>query len=352
MDAGRSEGYTTMYANRLVADISDGMIKLLYGTRNKIKAFGLIPIPKESVTESRIVNIDAIRSEIQDFLLDKNIKSKQISYVINGQGLVIRNIELPAISEKNTEESVRWELNRNLPEEGKDYYIDYQIAGSTGSGKSRILKTLAVAAPVERIEQYVELTDSLNLKLLSVDIFGNSVARVFGKNKNGKEDNGIGVIYIGAETTRMCIIEKGNLAVEREVPFGIENLVREIMKKKEIGEYEARVYLTEQFGFQEAGDENEVNERLKYLMDNVFSSFQKVIQFHNTGRTRKNLDEIFIIGLGAAIPELDRYLTRTLGMAATAVRDPIHIGRKISYPSDFNFMHYAGTYGMLLRREK
>lgn len=339
-----------MDSNRLVAEISDGAIKILYGTKRKIKAYGLVPIPEGSVTESRMINIDSIRAIIQEFLNENNINAKGISYVINGQGLVIRNMEIPAISEKNTEEAVRWELNRSLPENGKDYYIDYQIFGSSGSGKTRILKALAVAAPTERIEQYVELTDCLNLKLNSIDIFGNCVARVFGKKKN--RDNGTGVIYIGNETTRMCIIEKEALAVEREVPFGIENLVREIIKKTDVSERDAREYLASEFGLLENAEESELYERLRRLMDNVFSSFQKVVQFYVTGRTVKTLDEIYIIGVGASITNLDQYLTRSLGMETTAVLEPMHIGSRLVTPPEFDFRHYPGVYGMLLRREE
>ena len=341
-----------MYSNRLVVDISDGAIRILYGTRKRIKQFGLLKIPEGSMTDSRMLSIDSIRTVIQEFLNENNINAKKISYVISGQELIVRNMEIPAIGEKNIEESVRWELNRSLPEGGKDYYIDHQINGSSGSGKSRVLRTLTVAAPADRIEQYVELSDSLNQKLQSVDIFGNSIARVFDYKKKQKEDNGAGIIYFGNVISRMCIIEKGSLIVEREVPFGLENLKREIMKRKTIEAQEASRYLGEEFGLHDDVEENELNDRLRQLINNVFSSFQKVIQFYVTGRTNKNLDEIFVTGFGVSIPGLENYVAQVLRAETTVILEPIHIGSKLAAPPDFDFRHYLGAYGMLLRREE
>jgi Tfp pilus assembly protein, ATPase PilM len=340
-----------MDSNRLIADIDDSVIKILYGTQKKIKRFGLIPVPKGSMTANRMLDLDLVSNAIHGFLSDENINTKNISYVIHGQDIVVRNLEVPAISEKNIEESVQWELNHGLPDGGKNYCLSHQISGSEGSGKARVFKILAVAAPSERIEQYVELSDRLNMNLLSIDISGNSIARQFRRKKKLKEDNGTGVIYFGNEYMRMHILEKGNLAVEREVLFGLENLVREILKRHETEDMYAWSYLSDSFSLVANPEDNELNERLIYLINNVLSSFQKVIQFYATGRTIKSLDEIFITGPGAFINGLDQYVARALGANTTLILSPSDIGAKPNVPNGFDFKHFLSAYGMLLRRE-
>lgn len=347
----RNRVFTTK--NKLAVDIGSQHIKVLYGTDKKIKKFGLLETPDGCIDDNRILNVEKIDQVINEFLLAEKIDTKKISYVIHGQDIIVRDLDIPKMDAKNIEEAVRWEINRNLPESGKNYYLDYQILKIEEAGKKKGMKVLAVAVPIERINAYMELTQMLGLDIDAIDISGNSVARVFNPpGKAKKTDYGIGVIFIGSKGTGISIIESGNLIVEREVPFGTDNLIREIVKRNQVEAAEAYRYLINDFSFENSEEEGKTNERLKSLLDNVFSSFQKVIQFYGAGRERKLLDEVFVTGSGSGLKGLELYLAKSLGSPVTIIDGTSMIKKKIELPVGCDAKYFLSAYGMLLRRDQ
>lgn len=340
-------------ANKLAVDIGSSNIKILYGTSRAVKQFGLINTPLDSIVDNKIMNVDLICDVINDFLKSKKIKTKNISYSINGQDISVSHLELPGMNETNLTKSVIWEVNKNLPNNGDNYYIDYQILNTSKLNGNKIQKVIAVGAPTDKIDKYVELSEKLKLKITAIDLAANSIARVFSEvGMMKKQNKSIGIIDIGNKTTEIIIIENGKLFIEREVPFGRVNFIREIARKRQIENDEALEYLSKDFNFEDIHENDEVENRIRSLFDNVLSSFQKVIQFYGTGKTQKLLDEIYITGGGCQIKGINKYVANFLGSPAEVADSPLKIRKKVKLPIGCDFKYYLSTYGILLRRDK
>lgn len=336
--------------NKLVVEITTEYIKILYGNSSSVKRFGLIETPMETVSENRILKPETISELIEGFMMENKIRTKHISYSISGQDISVRHIEVPSLDKKNLFSAVKWEASRSLPDNGENYYTDYQIITSSKSGKSKLFKVLAVSAPSERIDKYVDLSNLLGVKLKAIDLSANSIARIFSVYKKSKKlENSVGVINLGVKTTEIIVVENGKLFVQREVPFGRENLIREIVRRQNIEHQEATKYLTNNFDFDNINDINEVDFRIRTLYDNVLDSFQKVIQFYATGKTQKLLDEIYITGIGSEIKGIEKYTGSFLSSKATVIDTPKVLKKNIKIPEDCNFRHFLSVYGMLLR---
>lgn len=338
---------------KLAVDIGSNNIKILYGTGRRISQYGLVKTPIDSVIDNKVLKVEAVADVIHEFLKEKKIRARAISFAISGQDIAVSHIEVPGMSEQNLEKTVKWEVNKNLPNNGENYYVDYQILSSTKNNNKKIYKVLAVAAPVEKVDKYVELAENLNLRLNAVDLAANSIARVFTNASIIKKQNRtIGVIDIGTKTTEIIIIENGKLFVEREVPFGRENFIREITRRRQIEIADASNFLISEFNFAKIDEEDELGNRIRNLFDNVLSSFQKVIQFYTMGRTQKFLDEIYITGGGCQINGIEDYIAEFLGSPTEIADNPTKIKKKVKLPSGCDFKYYLSAYGILLRRDK
>lgn len=337
----------------LAVDIGSDNIKILYGNSKVIKHFGLIKTPEESVSDNRILNTEIISGLIYEFLKVKKINTKKISFAISGQDIAVKHIEIPAMDEKSLINAVKWEINRTLPDNGENYNLDYEILDVSRTTGKKIYKVLAVSVPNERIDKYVELSKLLNLNLNAIDLSSNSIARVFGSIGLKKIYNkSIGIIDLGGKTTEVIIIENGKLFIERGVPFGRDNFVREISRRRQVESDEALRYLTKSFNFEKIDEDNEVDNRIRTLFDNVLSSFQKVIQFYTTGKTQKNLDEIYITGTGCEIMGIEKYISNYLNSPSIITDTPKKINKNLKLPKECNFGYFLSTYGILLRRDK
>lgn len=338
---------------KLAVDIGSNNIKILYGTGRRIKQYGLVKTPLDSVIDNKVLKVEAVGEVIHEFLKARKIRAKTISFAISGQDIAVSHIEVPGMDEANLDKTVKWEVNKNLPNNGENFYVDYQILNTIKSKGKKVHKILAVAAPVDKVDKYVELADNLNLKLNAIDLAANSIARVFTSAGIIKKNNKtIGVIDIGTKTTEIIIIENGKLFVEREVPFGRENFIREIMRRRQIENAEAMHFLNTEFNFKNVDENDELGNRIRSLFDNVLSSFQKVIQFYTMGRTEKFLDEIYITGGGCQIKGIEGYIGDFLGSPTEIADNPKKIKKKVKLPQGCDFKYYLSAYGILLRRDK
>jgi type IV pilus assembly protein PilM len=225
-------------------------------------------------------------------------------FSISGSDIVIRQTEIPVMDEENIRDTVTWEMNQYLPQEGQDHYIDFEILEKNAGSEQKTYKVLVVAAPKEKIESYLELSQRLNLKLRAIDVSANCVARIFKTKVNNISNESLGVINIGSKNSNIILVENGKLFMEREVPFGTENVIREISRRLDMSQEEAEHYLYNIFSFKNINEEDEIQKRIQTLFDNVFSTFQKVIQFYSNGKVKKNLDGIYFSNVNNAIDGL------------------------------------------------
>lgn len=342
--------------NVLAIDLDSRHIKVLLGKsmikRTSIKKAYLIDTPEDSVSGGTVKNIAAVAEAIKNFLEKEKVKANQVCFAIHGQDILVRHIEIPIMDEKNLRKSVELEVNQFLPDGGVNHYMDYKILENEITKEKKIYKILVAAAPRDKIDIYVQLAEALGLKLSAVDISSNCVARVFeSSGRISGIDQNIGIINIGSDSSEIVILNAGKLSIDREVPFGLDNLIREIAKKLEVEYDVAYDYLIKKFNFKNIDQKDELNARIQFLFDNVLSSFLKVIQFYNTGKAEKKLDNIFIIGSGCDIPGIESYARSYFGSPVRVVNSPKIIGQEGNFPNEEEFKYHINTVGLLLRKE-
>lgn len=336
----------------MAVDIGDSYIKVLIGSRTKIKLCGLIKTPEKSVLDDNLIETDSIRDSIRGFLEQNKVTPGYVSFALHGQDIVIRHLEMPFMDEKGLRKSVEWEIAQYLPENGMNYYIDYEILGKVNTKEKKVYNLLVVAAPKGKINKFVELSYGLNLKLKSIDIGANCLARVFRQSvKSQNDETSIGIIDIGYRNSNTIILDDGKLFIEREIPFGVKNAVMEISKSLNTDDNASYEYLYNKFNFNNVTNENEVDKRVQYIFENALSTFEKVIQFYTTGRTKKSLDKIFIVGGGSGIPGINRYIKDYFGCPVYIVGSVDNLINGIKFPEGFDFKVYANAVGLLLRKE-
>lgn len=341
-----------MFNNDVIAlDLASENIKMLVGNKNRIKVCETFNISREN--EGEELDLEYIEDSINTCLKENKVNTKEVSLAIHDQEIVIRHIEVPIMNEKDIRNAIEFELNQYLPGSGKNHYIDYEIIDKINKKDKKLYKLLVVSAPRDKIDKYAELADKLNLKLKSIDISSNCVARVFSNiSKSNKQNSSIGVINIQNKLSNIIIMEKGKLFIEREVPFGINNLIRELENRASLSNSQAKTYLNKEININDTDENDEVLRRMQTMLDNVFASFNKVIQFYatGTGRTSRKLDYIYVIGEGGKINGISEYISRYFETPINIVDSLEKVKIKTKMPGDSNITKYIDAFGLLLRK--
>lgn len=340
-----------MSADCLAVDIGSSFIKVMFGNRKEVKSCEMLPTPEGSLEDNKIVNTDMIVSALDAYIKQKlqKKKIKNISFVIHGQDIIVRHSESPMMDDKGLRNSVEWEMSQYLPENGQNHYIDYEILEKINTRDKKVCKILVVAAPKEKIDALISIARGLRLSIKSVDLSSNCLARSI-KNASRMEKS-IGVIDFGYKTTCLSIIDNGKLFMEREVPFGISNVLKEIMNSNNMDEEQAYNYFMNNFNFNNVGEAEVLNKRILFLFENVFSTFEKIIEFYTSGKSNKYMDRLYVTGGGCQVNGVEYYMNNYFSCKTFVVDSFEKIYTDMKRPRNVNLKFYLPDLGLLMRKE-
>jgi type IV pilus assembly protein PilM len=334
----------------LAVDIGAGSLKLLYGNKKKVHAYQMMETPVGAMEDNKIVELNLIYNLIDSFIKENKLKPKYISFSIYGKDLIIRHTEIPYMKEDNVKQTVEWEIGRNLPNAGANYIIDFEILNRRTGKKDKVFQILAVAVLKERIENYLNLGKMLKLEIKAIDISANCTARVFKQLTNGKDAiKNVGVIDIGQNKAELTIIENGKLAMERQVPYGIDRIKEEISRINPELKYKEFDYIQRNFNINNT--QSEIDIKINQLLDHMLTTFQKVIQFYTTGKIEKEISQIYVIGAGSSINGIDKIIHNYLTGSNVITEDPVTFGHKVKLLQEADLKYFVNTLGLLLREE-
>jgi type IV pilus assembly protein PilM len=337
--------------NMINIEIGISDIKILIGNKKIISNFRIIDTPKEAFIDDKIINVNMIAMSISEFLKKNNIKTKNVSFAIKGQDIVVRHIEIPIMDHDGIWEAVQWEVAQYLPEGGENYYSDYEIEEKINTKEKKVYKLMIVSVPKEKIDKYVELVDIMKLRLTAIDIVSNNICRVFRKVFNNKEQlDSIGVINLGLNSSSITILKNGRLFIEREVPFGIMNAATVFNDNIEMNKKNGVVEFLRDYNL-DRKSENIIASNIDSLFNDMFLIFDRVIQFFSTGRAQKSLDMIYIIGEGAEIKGISNYVGNYFATKCEIINLPKQVLIDTEFPGECKFGCYINTLGLMLRKE-
>ncbi|HEY5560727.1 MAG TPA: pilus assembly protein PilM [Clostridiaceae bacterium] len=339
-----------MFQDIISVDIGNKFIKIITGKKNNITTFESIPTPDNSLLDNRIIDIDAIYNTLNKYFTDRHIGLKDIAFTLHGSDIIIRHIDIPLMSTDKVGETAIWEISQYLPDLGIHYYIDYEILSKVATKEQKLYKVMVVAVPRTKVDRFVELSKLLHLNLKVIDIAANLTAKVFRSlyQKNKKMES-IGIIDIGSKSSTAVILDKGNLYIEREISFGISNILEDIALEKAVDSEEAFAYLTNKFDFKDTNLKEDMNKSVRNTLDNIMDAFDKVIKFYNSGKLDKKLDYIYVIGAGSKIKGIEGYIKEITTTETKVLKSGRDIKASIRSGKDFQLNLYVNSYGVLLR---
>lgn len=338
--------------DKIAIDLSTTSIRIMVGNKKIVKSYEVIKTPDGSVIDDKIMDIEAIKNSLQAYFTARAIKTKEVCFALHGQDIVARHTELPIMDDAGIRTSLEWEMNQYLPKISEEYNIDYEILEKIDLPEKKVLKLLVAAVPIGKVNKIVKLSEMLGLELSAVDITSNCACRVFRDiAKKEKNYENIGVIDVGSNETSIIILDKGKLFIERELPFGVNNIIREIMKDGNISFEEAESNLENNVSINGDAKSSEIEKKILTMFDNVFSSLEKIVTFFTIGSSKNKLDAIYLIGRGCGIDGLRDYVGRYFNCPTYVLEKASNVGVKIVIPDNCHVKDFVSTLGLLLRKE-
>ena len=248
-----------------------------------------------------LLSAQDISRAIKAICQEAKIETKESIFSIPDFTTLFTTFGLPPMTAEELPQAVQAEARRHIPLPLSEVTLDWQLAEGRVSHKGfgEGLKILLVAVPNETINQYQQIAELSNLKLLAME------AEVFGLMRSlieKKEKRVIGLIDIGARTTTCSIIEKGVLKISHSFDISGDDFTERMIRGLEMEE-EMAENLKRKYGILESKD---IREILLPSVDIILRESEKIFRNFYL-KEGKEIDKIILAGGTAFLPGILEY---------------------------------------------
>ncbi len=185
-----------------------------------------------SISESNIAEA------LSTILKEAGIKSKEAFFAIPDFATFFTTFNLPAMSEAEIPEAIKYEAPRRIPLPLSEVTLDWQVikGGPSKEGRSP-LRILLVTVPNEVISQYQQIAASVGLKIVALEAEVFALVRALIQYQD--KSNTICLVDIGERSTTINIVAQGILKLSYSFDISGENFTKVLSQNLEIKEREA-----------------------------------------------------------------------------------------------------------------
>lgn len=174
--------------------------------------FAQVPLPPGAVQGGEIRDEGIVSQAIAQLWKRAKIGTKRVVVGVANQRVVVRQVDLPFLEEKEFEGSLKFQVADHIPMPVEDAELDYEILEEfTAENGARMMRVLLVAAATEMVDGFVNAAAAAGLEPAGVDLTPFAVARAVSPVARGEQGapGAEAVVDVGAGITSILIHDGG-----------------------------------------------------------------------------------------------------------------------------------------------
>jgi len=182
-----------------------------------------VPLPPGVVESGEVRRPEAVAEALREVWAKSGVKSKQVQLGVGNQHVVVREIALPWLPEKELRETLAFQVQEFIPMASDEAVLDFDPLGELDQGGRRMVRILLVAAHKGMVNALVEAALAAKLDPQGIDLSPFAVIRAVGTGDDGLDLDSSGdeaIIDIGAQVTSICVHDRGVTRFVRILPSG------------------------------------------------------------------------------------------------------------------------------------
>lgn len=269
---------------------------------------GMAKLPPEAIVEGALMNSAAVVEAIKGILGSLKVKSKDAAIALAGSAVTIRRVKLPAMTQEELEESIKWEAEQYITLDVNEVNLDFQILG--GPDEQNQMPVLLVAGKKDQISEYSAVLVEAGLNPVVVDVAAFAVGNAFEVNYGISEGEIVCLVNVGSSITSLNVTKGGLPVFTRDLNRGGNAFTEGIQKQLGVSFEEAEKVKT---SIREAPPP-EVAEVLQSAGESLGNEIHQSIEYWAQTAPDEKVSRLFLSGGGAKTFGLDKVIGEKTGL--------------------------------------
>lgn len=301
----------------------------------KVNQFFSEEVPEGIFHDGQIVDQPAMAEMLDRILAENKIKAKNIATAIPGREAVIRLVPVPA--ELNDEHELRDYINQEaglyLPFPREEADVDYQRLGSVlDEDGIEKMQVVLVATRKEITDSYISTFQEAGLSLDIIEVSSFALLRTIRDKLQQFTSSEAAVLAdLEFDSTEIAVVVDGVPQFSRTIPIGtfqIQSALSQAMNLPPSRNTELLQGMTipvatnDAMGMATMGGTNPGTAAMVRVLGELADEIRRSIDFYLNQSDGLEIAQIFLVGPGSAIGQLDEFLMQRLSVPTSTV-DPV-----------------------------
>ncbi len=245
----------------------------------------------ERCARTEIQPNEQLSVQIKQFCEAIGFHSKRVNISLKGQGIVMRFLDFPRMSEKDFRSSIQYEAEKYLPFNISEVVMDHYILNA-GSEQDKTMRVILVAAKKTEVEKAISSVKAAGLEINAIDIDILCCVNALEFNHSEIKEHVVGVLDLGAQDTTLCVVNHGLVVFTRDIAFGGSDMVEMLRRALGVTIEEAAQI------FQEETLQNPAHEKAIHdVLERLFQELRLSLNYYFSQHEQvTKLDTFFLSG--------------------------------------------------------
>ena len=182
-----------------------------------------VPLPAGAVESGEVREVEAVSEGLRELWTRGGFKSRKVWMGVGNQRVVVREIALPMMPEKELRQSLGFQVQEFIPMPVDEAVLDYHLIEELEVDGRQMLRLLLVAAQKAMVDTLVTSATNAKLEPMGLDLVPFAMVRAVGATGAGMEldrTGGEAVVDVGAHVTNIVVHAAGETRFVRILPSG------------------------------------------------------------------------------------------------------------------------------------
>jgi type IV pilus assembly protein PilM len=182
-----------------------------------------VPLSAGAVENGEVRDVEAVAEALRELWTRGGFKSRKVWMGVGNQRVVVREIALPTMAEKELRQSLGFQVQEFIPMPVDEAVLDYHLIEEIEVDGRPMMRLLLVAAQKAMVDTLVAAATGAKLEPMGLDLVPFATVRAVGATGAGMEletTGGEAVVDVGAHVTNIVVHAAGETRFVRILPSG------------------------------------------------------------------------------------------------------------------------------------
>jgi type IV pilus assembly protein PilM len=296
-----------------------------------------VPLPAGAVENGEVRDVEAVSEALRELWTRGGFKSRKVWMGVGNQRVVVREIALPAMPEKELRQSLGFQVQEFIPMPVDEAVLDYHLIEEIEIEGRPMLRLLLVAAQKAMVDTLVSAATGAKLEPMGLDLVPFAMVRAVGATGAGMEletTGGEAVVDVGAHVTNIVVHAAGETRFVRILPSGGRDITvaiaRGLSVDDEVAERLKRGEIVEEVDATPEQALEVAMQRATQFVDEIRSS----LEFYTAQTQGARIERLLISGGGSKLEGFIDILRQRIPVTVEPGRVFSRVGSQLSLSED------------------